>query len=64
MHDIYKTHTGLTLSWNTAQEWNEVILAGEREKLLYEGNDGDKARAVFEETKAHYEQRKEEETPE
>lgn len=60
---VYKTHTGLQLVYDAvAKDDFRVRLVGDQEKLLYRGPSFGQAMAVYNETKAHYEQRKKDET--
>lgn len=57
----YKTHTGLLLTFRDENGHYRVTLRGDREKLLYAGDDERDARRMYKEVKAHYEQRRREE---
>lgn len=57
----YKTHTGLKLSWTSTEDGHLVVLAGDREKILYKGDSQAEASSAYMAVKAHYEQRKKDE---
>jgi hypothetical protein len=54
----HNTHVGLVLAWTQAGKQHRVTITGEHEKVLYEGDDMGKAKAVWDYTKEHYEQRR------
>lgn len=55
----YLTHTNLTLALIEDADGCRVTLTGDRTKILYEGDDKDEAKDIYDEVVAHYDERKE-----
>ena len=60
-YNINFTPAHLVLEW-VQGDTQRVTLTGDREKVLYEGDNFGKANSVYQKVMAHYEKRKREET--